>query len=96
MLAGGAGALYLAQSAFWALGADFGGSAGVVPGIMNMGCQLGGVCTAALTPVIARSFGWTASFTLTAAVCLIGAVAWIFVDPFHQLVSREKGTVEAC
>jgi ACS family glucarate transporter-like MFS transporter len=86
VLASGAGALYLAQSAFWALSADFGGSsAGLVSGVMNMGCQLGGVCTAALTPVIARSFGWTASFTVTAAVCLVGAVAWIFVDPFHQL-----------
>jgi MFS transporter, ACS family, glucarate transporter len=86
VLASGAGALYLAQSAFWALSADFGGSsAGLVSGVMNMGCQLGGVCTAALTPVIARSFGWTASFTVPAAVCLVGAVAWIFVDPFHQL-----------
>jgi ACS family glucarate transporter-like MFS transporter len=90
VLASGAGALYLAQSAFWALSADFGGnSAGLVSGVMNMGCQLGGVCTAALTPVIARSFGWTASFTVTAAVCLVGAIAWIFIDPFHQLVSRE-------
>jgi MFS transporter, ACS family, glucarate transporter len=86
VLASGAGALYLAQSAFWALSADFGGSsAGLVSGVMNLGCQLGGVCTAALTPVIARSCGWTASFTVTAAVCLVGAVAWIFVDPFHQL-----------
>jgi ACS family glucarate transporter-like MFS transporter len=91
VLACGAGTLYLAQSAYWALSADFGGSsAGLVSGIMNMGCQLGGVCTAALTPVIARSFGWTASFTVTAAVCLVGAVAWIFVDPFHQLGAREK------
>jgi MFS transporter, ACS family, glucarate transporter len=89
VLASGAGALYLAQSAFWALSADFGGnSAGLVSGIMNMGCQLGGVCTAALTPVIARSFGWTASFTVTAAVCLVGAVAWIFVDPFHRVAAR--------
>jgi len=89
VLAGGAGALYLAQSAFWALSADIGGnSAGLVSGIMNMGGQLGGVCTAALTPVIARSLGWTASFSLTAAVCLVGGVIWIFVDPFHQLETR--------
>jgi ACS family glucarate transporter-like MFS transporter len=91
VLASGAGALYLAQSAFWALSADLGGdAAGLVSGIMNMGCQLGGVCTAALTPVIARSFGWTASFTITAAVCLLGAVVWIFVDPFHRLASSGR------
>jgi ACS family glucarate transporter-like MFS transporter len=91
VLAGGAGALYFAQSAFWALSADIGGpSAGLVSGIMNMGCQIGGVCTAALTPVIADSFGWTASFLVAAAVCLVGAVAWLFVNPFYVLVPRSE------
>jgi ACS family glucarate transporter-like MFS transporter len=89
VLAGGAGALYFAQSAFWAISADIGGpSAGLVSGIMNMGCQLGGVVTAALTPVLANYFGWTASFAAAALICLVGAFAWIFVDPFHTLVPR--------
>ena len=89
VLAGGAGALYFAQSAFWAMSADIGGaSAGLVSGIMNMGCQIGGVVTAAITPVLANSFGWTASFAVAAGVCLIGALAWIFVDPFHVLPPR--------
>jgi len=87
VLAGGAGALYFAQSAFWAISADIGGSsAGFVSGIMNMGAQLGGIMTAALTPVIANAYGWTASFAVAATVCLVGAVAWIFVDPFYVLV----------
>jgi ACS family glucarate transporter-like MFS transporter len=86
VLAGGAGALYFAQSAFWAISADIGGSsAGLVSGIMNMFCQLGGVCTASLTPVIAHAFGWTGSFVAAAAVCLVGAAAWAGVDPDHQL-----------
>ena len=77
VLAGGAGALYFAQSAFWAMSADIGGpSAGLLSGIMNMGCQIGGVVTAALTPVLANSFGWTASFAITAGVSLVGAAAW--------------------
>jgi MFS transporter, ACS family, glucarate transporter len=89
VLAGGAGALYFAQSAFWAISADMGGaSAGLVSGVMNMGCQLAGVLTASVTPVIANSFGWTASFAVAAVVCLIGAAAWIFVDPFHTLAPR--------
>lgn len=91
VLAGGAGALYLAQSAFWAISADMGGtSAGLVSGFMNMGGQIGGVCTAALTPVIAKSLGWTASFTVTAVVCLVGAVLWIFVDPHYTIQPRRK------
>jgi ACS family glucarate transporter-like MFS transporter len=89
VLAGGAGALYFAQSAFWAVSADIGGhSAGLLSGIMNMGCQIGGVTTAALTPVLADSFGWTASFAMTAGVALVGAAAWAFVDPFHHVGLR--------
>ena len=87
VLAGGAGALYFSQSAYWAISADIGGtSSGSVSGVMNMGCQLGGVVTAALTPVIATNFGWTASFATAAAVCVLGAAAWLFIDPFHALV----------
>jgi ACS family glucarate transporter-like MFS transporter len=89
VLAGGAGALYFAQSAFWAMSADIGGpSAGSLSGIMNFGSQTGGVVTAALTPVLANALGWTASFVIAAGVALLGAAAWIFVDPFHRLVPR--------
>jgi ACS family glucarate transporter-like MFS transporter len=49
---------------------------------------LGGVLTAALTPVIANGFGWTASFAVAAIVCFVGAVAWLFIDPFHVLTPR--------
>jgi MFS transporter, ACS family, glucarate transporter len=91
VLAGGAGALYFAQSAFWAMSADIGGpSAGLLSGIMNMGCQIGGVVTAALTPVLANALGWTASFAIAAGVALLGAASWAFVDPFHHVTLRPK------
>jgi ACS family glucarate transporter-like MFS transporter len=94
VLAGGAGALYLAQSAFWAISADVGGaSAGAVSGVMNMGSQIGGVVTASLTPYIAAAYGWTASFVFAAAVCLLGAVLWLFIDPQHQLAPRREPAV---
>lgn len=82
ILATGVGALYLSLSSFWSVSADIGGSsAGSVSGIMNMGCQLGGTLTATLTPAIANHFGWTASFLVAAALCVVGAAAWFFVDP---------------
>lgn len=82
MLAGGAGALYLSQSSFWSVSADVGGtSAGTVSGFMNMIGQFGGVATASLTPLIARDFGWNASFLVAAALCAAGAVAWVAVQP---------------
>src|SRR5881392_2026291 len=76
VLAGGAGTLYLAQSSFWSVTADIAGrSAGSVSGFMNMGAQIGGAVTAQLTPWIAVKFGWTASFLVAAALCVIGAAA---------------------
>jgi ACS family glucarate transporter-like MFS transporter len=86
VLAGGAGALYLSQSAFWSTTADIGGvSSGSVSGLMNMGAQMGGAITASLTPVIASRYGWAASFAVAAALCGLGALAWLLVDPERQL-----------
>ena len=89
VLAGGAGAIYLSQSAFWAVTADIAGkSAGTVSGLMNMGGQLGGAITASLTPWIAEHFGWTASFLTAAVVCLVGSFAWGLVRPDQPIPSQ--------
>lgn len=86
-LAAGAGSLYLAQSSFWSVSADIAGSsAGAVSGVMNMGAQLGGVVTASLTPWIADRFGWTASFLVAAALCVVGAAAWGLVRPTTEII----------
>jgi ACS family glucarate transporter-like MFS transporter len=82
ILALGAGVLYVAQSGFWAVTADIAGEhVGVVSGIMNMGGQVGGACTASLTPLIAAHFGWEMSFATAAIVALAGGFAWLAVDP---------------
>jgi ACS family glucarate transporter-like MFS transporter len=82
VLAGGAGALYLAQSSYWSVTADIAGNrAGSTSGFMNMGAQLGGGVTAVLTPVIAQSLGWTYPFIFAAILSSLGAVAWLLVDP---------------
>jgi ACS family glucarate transporter-like MFS transporter len=86
VLAGGAGALYLAQSSFWSVTADIAGrSSGSVSGFMNTGAQIGGAVTASLTPWIAAHFGWTTSFLVAAALCGVGAAAWLMVDPRRSL-----------
>jgi ACS family glucarate transporter-like MFS transporter len=82
ILAGGAGAVYLSLSSFWAVTADIAGvSAGTASGLLNMGCQLGGALTASLTPWIADHFGWTPSFLVAAVLCVLAALAWLVVDP---------------
>jgi ACS family glucarate transporter-like MFS transporter len=86
VLAGGAGALYLSQSSFWSVTADIAGaSSGSVSGFMNMGNQIGAALTASLTPWIAARFGWTTSFLVAAALCVVGAVSWLFVNPSREL-----------
>lgn len=88
VLAGGAGALYLAQSSFWSVTAGLAGSSsGSVSGFMNMGGQIGGMLTASLTPAIAAHFGWTASFLVAASLCVLGASLWIAVDPENCLTN---------
>jgi len=91
VLAGGAGALYLSQSAFWAVTADIAGPwAGFTSGLMNMGGQIGGAVTASLTPWIAGRFGWSASFLVAAALAALGAAAWLLVDPNARIASEEQ------
>ena len=86
VLAGGAGALYLSQSSFWSVTADIGGtSAGSVSGFMNMGNQIGGMITAVSTPWIASRFGWTSAFLVAASLAVLGALAWLLVDPRKRL-----------
>jgi ACS family glucarate transporter-like MFS transporter len=86
ILAAGAGSLYLAQSAYWALSADFGkGSAGSLSGLMNMGAQLGIAVTAITTPLIAAHYGWTASFLTAAAFCVFGGALLLVINPNRSL-----------
>ena len=82
ILAGGAGALYLSQSSFWSVSADISGArSGVVSGVMNMGCQIGGAVTASLTPYLAGRYGWNSAFIFAAVLAIAGGVLWLFVDP---------------
>lgn len=91
VLAGGAGALYFSQSSFWSITADIAGpSSGSVSGFMNMGCQIGGAVTASVTPIIANAFGWTASFWVAAGLSLLGAAAWLLVDPSRTLMGHKE------
>ncbi len=91
VLAGGAGALYLSQSSFWSVTADIAsGSSGSVSGFMNTGNQIGGFVTSLLTPIIAERFGWTASFLVAAVLCVLGAAAWLLVDPRRVLTATSN------
>ena len=97
ILAGGAGALYLAQSAYWAISADLAGShTGIVSGLMNMGAQVAGAITASLTPWIAQQFGWAMAFYVAAGFAVFGAAMWLLVNPGSTLATEaETAPVQA-
>ena len=82
ILAGGAGALYLSQSSFWAVSADIAGEvSGVVAGVMNTSCQIGGALTASVTPYLASRYSWSFAFIFAAGLAVVGGLMWILVDP---------------
>jgi len=90
VLALGAGILYVSAGCFWAVSANFAGEyAGITSGIMNMGAQIGGACTTSLTPLIAAHFGWKMSFFVAAFLAIVGAFAWLIVDPKRSLLTPD-------
>lgn len=94
-LAGGAGALYLGQSSYWAIAANYAGPhTGIVSGMINMGAQIAGAITATLTPWIAQNYGWEIAFYVAAALALVCGMAWFLVNPGNRL-HEEREEVSA-
>jgi ACS family glucarate transporter-like MFS transporter len=90
LLSLGAGTLYFAQSAYWALAADFGGPhAGVISGFMNSIGMVGAFSTSIATPWLQNNYGWNAVFLVGACVALAGALAWTVINPANR-VHREE------
>lgn len=78
----GAGWLYFTVGSYWASTSDLSPShAGLLSGLMNMGANIGGALSPSLTPWIAGRWGWPASLAAAAALALIGAVLWRWIDP---------------
>jgi ACS family glucarate transporter-like MFS transporter len=96
LLALGAGVLYFAQSAYWALAADFGGPhAGVVSGFMNMMGMVGAFLTSSATPWLQNHYGWTSVFFVGAGVAVAGALAWLLINPGNRIHREEDEQVIA-
>ena len=72
-----------ALSAAWAVSLDIAPNhAGVITGWMNTLGNLGGlVGPLVVGVVVARSASWTIPFHITAALYVMGAAAWLLIDP---------------
>ena len=70
------------EGPFWATMTRLsGGRAGTAGGIMNMGCNVGGLVSPALTPVIAAAIGWENALLVAAALSVAGGLLWLGMAP---------------
>ena len=70
------------EGPFWAMMMRVSGSrAGTGGGIMNMGSNLGGLVSPALTPILAAWIGWEAALHVAAALAVVAALLWLGVRP---------------
>ncbi len=70
------------EGPFWATMIEIAGAkAGLGGGIMNMGSNLGGLISPALTPWLAAYFGWVNALYLAGALAGLAAVLWLAVKP---------------
>ncbi len=70
------------EGPFWAMMMSIAGrKSGTAGGIMNMGSNLGGMLSPALTPIIASYLGWENALHVAAILAIIGAVIWLFIKP---------------
>jgi MFS transporter, ACS family, glucarate transporter len=70
------------EGPFWATMMEIAGSGrGTAGGIMNMGSNVGGLISPALTPVLATHIGWEKALLVAAALSVIAAVMWLGISP---------------
>jgi MFS transporter, ACS family, glucarate transporter len=70
------------EGPFWATMTEIaGGRSGLAGGIMNTGCNVGGLVSPALTPALAAVIGWENALHVAAVLSLVAAVLWLGIDP---------------
>jgi len=72
------------EGPFWATMTEIaGGRSGLAGGIMNTGCNVGGLVSPALTPVLAAAIGWESALHVAAALAVVAAALWLGIDPLQ-------------
>jgi len=70
------------EGPFWAtMTAVAGARSGAGGGVMNMGSNIGGLISPALTPVLAASIGWEAALMVSAVLAVAAALLWCWIRP---------------
>jgi MFS family permease len=83
----------LAMPGAWGACMEVGGKyAGSLSGSMNMMGNLGGAVAPLIVPLVLAAAGgnWDMNFYMFAVVYLVGALAWLFIDPVTPLEEQVK------
>lgn len=79
------------EGPFWATMMEIAGArSGTAGGIMNMGSNLGGLISPALTPVLAARIGWENALLLAAGISILAAVMWLWISPQVECRDHER------
>lgn len=69
------------EGPFWAtLTRTAGAASGTAGGVMNLGSNVGGLISPALTPVLAAWIGWENALHLAAGLAVVAALLWLGID----------------
>jgi MFS transporter, ACS family, glucarate transporter len=75
------------EGPFWAMMMRISGKkSGTAGGIMNMGSNIGGLISPALTPILATIIGWEYALHVAAVLSIIAALLWLGVKPVMESV----------
>ena len=70
------------EGPFWATMMELAGSrSGTAGGVMNLGSNLGGLVSPALTPLLAAHLGWKNALYVGAGISVVGAALWLGISP---------------
>jgi ACS family glucarate transporter-like MFS transporter len=70
------------EGPFWTTVAGIAGArSGTGGAIMNTGCNLGGLISPMLTPILGEMFGWEPALHVAALLSILAAVAWFWISP---------------
>jgi ACS family glucarate transporter-like MFS transporter len=78
------------EGPFWTTVAGIAGArSGTGGAIMNTGCNLGGLVSPMLTPILGEMFGWEPALHVAALLSILAAVAWFWISP-AEATSRAR------
>ena len=70
------------EGPFWATMTTIAGPrSGAAGGLMNMGSNLGGFISPALTPILATWLGWESALLVSAVLAIIAGALWFWIAP---------------